>query len=44
MDPFLKVFFSIDRDGSGKITIDELQEYIEKNNMEDSMVYVSTLL
>ncbi|THD26156.1 Tegument antigen (I(H)A) [Fasciola hepatica] len=38
MDPFLKVFFSIDGDASGMITIDELQEYVETNNLEESMV------
>ncbi|VDP78323.1 unnamed protein product [Echinostoma caproni] len=38
MDPFLKVFFAIDKDGSEKITMSELEQYVRENDLEETMV------
>ncbi|KER23658.1 hypothetical protein T265_08511 [Opisthorchis viverrini] len=38
MEPFLEAFFSIDTDHSERITIRELQDYVKRNNIDQSMV------
>ncbi|VDP66568.1 unnamed protein product [Echinostoma caproni] len=38
MDAFVKSFLAVDKDGSGKITMDELTHYVEENHMDSMMV------
>ncbi|VDO90114.1 unnamed protein product [Schistosoma mattheei] len=44
MDAFIEAFFAIDQDRSETITIDELQAYMVRNDMEPAFVAVSVLL
>lgn len=41
MEPFVQVFFAIDKDGTETITIDELKKYVADNNLDEMMVTVS---
>ncbi|RTG86672.1 uncharacterized protein DC041_0003697 [Schistosoma bovis] len=38
MEPFVQVFFAIDKDGTETITIDELKKYVADNNLDEMMV------
>lgn len=41
MDPFLEMFYAVDTDGSEVITVKELHEYVERNELDPTMVTVS---
>ncbi|THD27818.1 Tegument antigen [Fasciola hepatica] len=38
MDPFLEMFYAVDTDGSEVITMNELREYVERNELDSTMV------
>ncbi|KAF8566657.1 hypothetical protein P879_02910 [Paragonimus westermani] len=38
MDPFIEVFFYVDSDRCGNITVKNLETYVLKNNLDKSMV------
>ena len=40
MEVFLESFFAIDTDNSEEITIDELRDYMNKNNFDEGFVQV----
>ncbi|VDO72423.1 unnamed protein product [Schistosoma curassoni] len=43
MEPFVQVFFAIDKDGTETITIDELKKYVADNNLDEMMVTFSII-
>ncbi|CAH8463047.1 unnamed protein product [Schistosoma turkestanicum] len=38
MEPFVQVFFAIDKDGTDTITVEELKKYVAQNNLDEMMV------
>ncbi|CAH8454316.1 unnamed protein product [Heterobilharzia americana] len=38
MEPFVQVFFAIDKDGTEVISVDELKAYVAKNNLDTQMI------
>ncbi|KAF7233320.1 hypothetical protein EG68_03208 [Paragonimus skrjabini miyazakii] len=38
MDPFLSIYFEIDKDDSGVITVDELDDYVRTHDLDPGMV------
>ncbi|CAL8072168.1 unnamed protein product [Calicophoron daubneyi] len=38
MDAFVEAFVGIDKDGSGTITFDELERYVDENNLDSIMI------
>ncbi|KAF5401607.1 hypothetical protein PHET_05204 [Paragonimus heterotremus] len=42
MDPFIEVFFHVDSDRCGNITVRNLETYVLKNNLDKSMVTINT--
>lgn len=42
MEPFVEVFFAIDKDHSENITFEELQDYVTENQLDHNMIGVSS--
>ncbi|CAL8072170.1 unnamed protein product [Calicophoron daubneyi] len=38
MDDFVNIFKAVDRDGNGRVTMDELQFYVKENHLDEGMI------